>query len=159
MKTTNSEHKILIDELLHLLNGGNAHADLTKALSGLPASLRGVKPDKLPYSIWQLVEHIRIAQWDMLEFCKNGSHESPNWPDDYWPKENSPKSDEEWNNAVKQIATDRDELATLVRNEDLFEKIPHGDGQNILREALQVADHTAYHVAEIIIIRRLLDAW
>ncbi|MDR6940481.1 DinB family protein [Mucilaginibacter pocheonensis] len=159
MKTTNSEHKILIDELLHLLNGGNAHADLTKALSGLPAGLRGVKPDKLPYSIWQLVEHIRIAQWDMLEFCKNGSHESPNWPDDYWPKENSPKSDEEWNNAVKQIAADRDELAALVRNEDLFEKIPHGDGQNILREALQAADHTAYHVAEIIIIRRLLDAW
>jgi hypothetical protein len=155
----NNEHDILINELLHLLNGGNAHADLKKALAGLPADLRGSKPDKLPYSIWQLVEHIRITQWDMLEFCKDGSHQSPDWPDDYWPKETSPKSDEVWNKTVKQIDVDRDELAALVKTGDIFKKIPHGDGQNILREALQAADHTAYHVAEIIVIRRLLGAW
>jgi hypothetical protein len=153
------EHQILIDELLHLLNGGNAHADLNRALKDLPANLRGAKPDKLPYSIWQLVEHIRIAQWDMLEFSKDGSHESPNWPDDYWPKETAPESDEAWNKSVKQIKLDQDELAGLIKTGDLYSKIPHGDGQTILREALQVADHNAYHVAEIIVIRRLLGAW
>ncbi|MGF7037995.1 DinB family protein [Mucilaginibacter lappiensis] len=159
MKTTNKEHGILIDELVHLLNGGNAHADLPTALANLPANLRGAKPDKLPYSIWQLVEHIRIAQWDMLEFCKDGSHESPNWPDDYWPKETSPENDEAWTRSVKQIDIDRDEFIGLIKNGDLFEKIPHGDGQNILREVLQAADHNAYHIAEIIVIRRLLGAW
>jgi hypothetical protein len=159
MKTTNKEHGILIDELVHLLNGGNAHADLPTALANLPANLRGARPDKLPYSIWQLVEHIRIAQWDMLEFCKDGSHESPNWPDDYWPKETSPENEEAWTRSVKQIDIDRDEFIGLVKNEDIFKKIPHGDGQNILREVLQAADHNAYHIAEIIVIRRLLGAW
>lgn len=155
----NNNHKILIDELIHLLQGGNAHADLKKALAGLPENLRGAKPDKLPYSIWQLVYHIRIAQWDMLEFCKDGGHQSPNWPDDYWPKETAPKDDKTWNDTVEQINTDLEELISLIKTGDLFTKIPHGDGQNILREALQVADHNAYHVAEIIVIRRLLGAW
>ena len=155
----NNEHKVLIDEIIHLLNGGNAHADLKRALAGLPANLRGVKVDKLPYSIWQLVEHIRITQWDMLEFSKDGSHQSPDWPDNYWPKETAPKDDNTWNQTVKQIDLDRDELINLVKTGDLFTKIPHGDGQNILREALQAADHNAYHIAEIIVIRRLLGAW
>jgi hypothetical protein len=159
MKAMNKEHEILINELVHLLNGGNAHADLPTALANLPANLRGTKPDKLPYSIWQLVEHIRITQWDMLEFCKDFSHESPNWPDDYWPKETSPESEETWSRSVIQINIDKDELISLVKKGDLFEKIPHGDGQNILREALQAADHNAYHIAEIIVIRRLLGAW
>ncbi|MGN8071637.1 DinB family protein [Mucilaginibacter sp. 22184] len=150
---------ILINELLHLLNGGNAHVDLDRALKGLPANLRGVKPDKLPYSIWQLVEHIRIAQWDMLEFSKDGSHESPNWPDDYWPKETAPKSDEAWEKSIKQIELDRAEFIDLIKTGDLFSKIPYGDGQTILREVLQAADHEAYHVAEIVMIRRLLGAW
>lgn len=155
----NNEHKILIDEVVHLLQGGNAHAAIKKALDGLPKNLRGTRPDKLPYSIWQLVDHIRIAQWDMLEFCKNGSHQSPDWPDEYWPKETEPESDETWNRSVNQIYKDLDELITLVKTGDLYSKIPHGDGQTILREALQAADHTAYHVAEIIVIRRLLGVW
>jgi hypothetical protein len=155
----NNDHEILIDEVVHLLQGGNAHADIKKALQNLPKALRSVKPDKLPYSIWQLLEHIRIAQWDMLEFCKDGSHQSPEWPDGYWPKETGPESDETWEKSVKQIDQDLDELINLVKTGNLFTKIPHGDGQNILREALQVADHTAYHIAEIIVIRRLLDAW
>ncbi|WP_255486973.1 DinB family protein [Mucilaginibacter sp. SP1R1] len=159
MKTTSKEHEILIEELLHLLNGGNAHADLKKALDGLPVELRGAKPDKLPYSIWQLVEHIRIAQWDMPEFCKDGNHQSPKWPDNYWPKETSPVSSDAWDKSVKQINDDLNELIDLVKTGDLFTKIPHGDGQTLLREALQAADHTAYHVAEIIIIRRLQGAW
>jgi hypothetical protein len=159
METMNKEHGILINELVHLLNGGNAHADLPTALANLPANLRGVKPDKLPYSIWQLVEHIRITQWDMLGFCTNISHESPDWPDNYWPKETIPESDEAWNKSVKQINLDRGALIELVKTNDIFKNIPHGEGQNILREALQAADHNAYHIAEIIVIRRLLDAW
>jgi hypothetical protein len=95
----------------------------------------------------------------MLEFCKDGSHQSPDWPEGYWPKETAPQNEEIWNQTVKQINLDRDELIDLVKNKDLFKKIPHGDGQNILREALQAADHNAYHIAEIIVIRRLLGAW
>jgi hypothetical protein len=155
----NNDHEILIDEVVHLLQGGNAHADIKKALQNLPKALRSVKPDKLPYSIWQLLEHIRIAQWDMLEFCKDGNHQSPEWPDGYWSKETGPESDGTWEKSVKQIDKDLDELINLVKTGDLFTKIPHGDGQNILREALQAADHMAYHVAEIIVIRRLLGAW
>jgi hypothetical protein len=155
----NNEHQIVINEVLHLLQGGNAHADLKKALDGLPTNLRGVKVDKLPYTIWQLVEHIRIAQWDMLEFSKDGNHESPEWPAAYWVKELAPESDEAWEKSIKQIDDDLEELAELVKSGDIYSKIPHGDGQTILREALQAADHNAYHVAEIIVIRRLLGAW
>ncbi|MGN6640932.1 MAG: DinB family protein [Mucilaginibacter sp.] len=153
------QHKILINELIKLLEGGSAHASLDDALKGLPKELRGVKPDKLPYSIWQLVEHIRIAQWDMLEFSKHEKHRSPKWPDEYWVKETAPADDEAWNRSVKQIDDDRDEFISLLKSEDIYQNIPHGDGQNILREALQIADHNSYHIAEIIVIRRLLGAW
>jgi hypothetical protein len=153
------QHQLLINELIKLLNGGGAHATLKDALDGLPANLRGVKPNNLPYSIWQLAEHIRIAQWDMLEFSKDGNHQSPNWPDDYWPKKSSPADDAAWNKTIEQINTDRDEFIALLKSGDIYENIPHGDGQSILREALQIADHNAYHTAEIILLRRLLGAW
>ena len=155
----NDQHKILVTELEKLLNGGNAHAGLKDALADLPENLRGVKPDKLPYSIWQLAEHIRIAQWDMLEFCKDSSHQSPKWPDDYWPKEAAPADDRAWNETVKQINADLEEFIGLLHKKDLYGPLPHGDGQTVLREALQMADHTAYHIAEIVVIRRLLGAW
>ncbi len=154
-----NDHKVLIDEVVHLLQGGNAHADLKKALAGLPGELRGEKPGKLPYSIWQLLEHIRIAQWDMLEFCKSSSHQSPEWPNDYWPKETGPKNDTAWDNSIRQINENLEELINLVETGNLFGEFSYGDGQSLLREALQVADHTSYHVAEIIVIRRLLAAW
>jgi hypothetical protein len=153
------QHQLLINELIKLLNGGGAHATLKDALDGLPANLQGVKPNNLPYSIWQLAEHIRIAQWDMLEFSKDGNHQSPNWPDDYWPKESSPADDAAWNKTIEQINNDRDEFIALLKSGDIYKSIPHGDGQSILREALQIADHTAYHTAEIILLRRLLGAW
>jgi hypothetical protein len=153
------QHQLLINELITLLKGGGAHATLKDALDGLPANLRGVKPNNLPYSIWQLAEHIRIAQWDMLEFSKDGNHQSPNWPDDYWPKESSPADDAAWNKTIEQINADRDEFIALLKSGDIYENIPHGDGQSILREALQIADHNAYHTAEIILLRRLLGAW
>jgi len=155
---TNDE-KTLVKELAKLLQGGSAHADLKTALAGLPVKLRGVKPDKLPYSIWQLVEHIRIAQWDMLNFCMDPNHKSPKWPDEYWPKDPAPKSEEAWNDSIAQINNDMDEFIGVLEHGDLYAKIPGGSGQTILLEALQLADHNSYHIGEIIAIRRLLDAW
>ncbi len=152
-------HKELIEELINLLQGGNAHAGLTDALKGLPAKLRGVHTNDLPYSIWQLVEHIRIAQWDMLEFSKDGRHKSPKWPNDYWPEETAPANDAAWRKSIKQIDTDQEEFINLLKTADIYKAIPHGSGQTVLREALQIADHNAYHIAEIIVIRRLLGAW
>jgi hypothetical protein len=149
----------LINELVQLLQGGGAHASLEKALTGLPPNLRGAKVDNLPYTIWQLTEHIRIAQWDMLEFSKDGAHQSPNWPDDYWPKEPAPANDAAWDKSVKQINDDLAGFIKLLKSKDIYKPIPHGSGQSILREALQIADHTAYHTAEIIMMRRLLGAW
>lgn len=132
---------------------------LKDALKGLPAKMRGVPTNDLPYSIWQIVEHIRIAQWDMLEFSKDGRHKSPKWPDDYWPEEAAPASDAAWRKSLKQIESDREEFINLLKKADIYKVIPHGSGQTILREALQIADHNAYHIAEIVVIRRLLGVW
>lgn len=154
-----NQHEILIGELVKLLNGGTAHAGLEDALNGLPAKLRGVKPDKLPYTIWQLVEHIRITQWDMVRFSKDEKHRSPKWPDDYWVKEDAPADQAAWNGSLKQINDDRQEFIGLLKSEDIYKPIPYGQGQSILLEALQIADHNAYHIAEIVVIRRLLGAW
>ncbi|MDQ0965700.1 hypothetical protein QFZ20_001103 [Flavobacterium sp. W4I14] len=153
-----NQTSILVTELKKLLNGGGAHVGFKDAVANLPFNLLGEKPYNLPYSIWQLVEHIKIAQWDMLQFSKDGSHRSPKWPDEYWPKELAPKDEHAWNNTLKQIDADLKEFIALL-DSDLYEPIPHGDGQSILREALQIADHNAYHVAEIVVIRRLLGAW
>ena len=153
------QHQLLIAELEKLLNGGTAHVGLKEALDGLLPNLRGEKPAPLPYSIWQLVEHIRIAQGDMLEFCRDADHQSPKWPDDYWPKETAPASEDVWNKSTRQINADLEAFIQLLREADLYKPLPHGNGQTILLEALQLADHNAYHTAEIIVIRRLLGAW
>ena len=153
------QHQILIAELEKLLNGGTAHAGLKEALDDLPSELRGEKPAHLPYSIWQLVEHIRIAQWDMLEFCRDADYQSPKWPDDYWTKETAPASGEAWNKSIQQMNADLEAFIQLLREADLYKPLPHGSGQTILLEALQLADHNAYHTAEIVVIRRLLGAW
>ena len=154
-----NEHDVLIAELIKLLKGGSAHASLDQALEGLSPKLRGVKPDNLPYSIWQLVEHIRIAQWDMLKFSEHEKHESPEWPEGYWVKNVAPKDDAEWESSLKQIKDELNEFIDLLKSGDIYKAIPHGEGQSILREALQIADHNAYHTAEIIVIRRLLGDW
>ncbi|WP_338867838.1 DinB family protein [Spirosoma sp. SC4-14] len=149
------------NQLIALLTGSNAHQPFEEAIHGLPAALRGIKPQKLPYSIWQLVDHIRIAQWDILEFSRNPAHQSPPWPSGYWSKEVAPINDQDWQQAVDQVRQDREAFLALINDpkRDLYEPFAHGDGQNLLREALLIADHTAYHVGEIIIIRRLLNAW
>ncbi len=149
------------EQLIALLTGSNAHRSFDEAVRNFPPSLRGVKPDKLPYSIWQLVDHIRIAQWDILEFSRDATHQSPPWPAGYWTKEATPANDAAWEKALDQIQADRDAFVALLNDpeRDLYAPFPHGDGQNLLREALLIADHTAYHVGEIILIRRLLGAW
>ncbi|MDB5005002.1 MAG: DinB family protein [Mucilaginibacter sp.] len=149
------EHKIIIDEVVKLLRGGSAHIGLQDALEGLPAGARGDKPTKLPYSIWQLVEHIRIVQWDMVQFCLDKNHKSPKWPDEYWPKETAPVGGTDWENSLKQIEADLEEFINLFKTTDIYKPLGHGSGQTILREALQIADHTAYHISEIVVIRRL----
>jgi len=153
------DHDLLIQELIKLLEGGTAHAGFSEAIEGLDPKLRGVKPGGMPYSIWQLVEHIRIAQWDMLEFSKSADHKSPKWPNEYWPKELAPKNEEAWEQSIEQIENDREAFIKLLQTQNIYERIPHGDGQTILREALQIADHNSYHTGEIIVIRRLLGSW
>src|SRR5476649_2828101 len=126
-----NQHKLLLNELTKLLLGGSAHVSFVNAIKGLNPQLRSVKPGNIPYSIWQLVEHIRIAQWDMLQFCQDADHKSPKWPDDYWPKESGPKDEAAWDSAIKQINDDFDEFIALLKKEDIYTKIPHGSGQSI----------------------------
>lgn len=154
-------NKVTRRHVIKLINGGNAHATLKDALHGLPAKLRGVVPDGLPYSIWMLVDHIRIAQWDILKFSTNTEHQSPKWPDEYWPKDSEPKDEDEWSNAVDQIESDRAKFIELLEDPEinLFEPLPNEREINLLREALLIADHTSYHTGQIILIRRLLNAW
>ncbi len=151
----------LRQHLVELLKGVHAHAKFEDAVKGLPAKLRGAKPENFPHSPWMLVEHIRIAQWDILEFSRNAKHKSPKWPEGYWPKTAEPPSAEAWDKSVEQVHADLKAMEDLVKDSktDLFAKIPGGDGQTILREAMLIADHNAYHVAQIIDVRRLLGAW
>jgi hypothetical protein len=151
----------LREHLLDLLGGGNAHASFDDAVKGFPVKLRGVKPEGLPHSAWMLLEHLRIAQWDILEFSRNPQHESPKWPEGYWPKQAEPSSADGWDQSIEKFRRDGQEMKALVRDArtDLFSKIPWGDGQTIMREALLVADHNAYHIAQLIDVRRLLGAW
>ena len=149
------------EQLIALLTGSNAHQSFEEAIKDLPADVRGVKPDKLPYSIWQLVDHIRIAQHDILEFSRNSDYQSPPWPSGYWTTDVAPLDEADWQRALKQIQQDRNAFIELLNDPqaDLYTPFAHGDGQNLLREALLIADHNAYHTGEIIIVRRLLDAW
>ncbi|HXZ33628.1 MAG TPA: DinB family protein [Terriglobales bacterium] len=155
------QDKNLRKQLIDLLQGGNAHATFDDAIADFPSELRGQKPANLPHSAWMLLEHMRIAQWDILEFSRNRKHKSPEWPKGYWPATDDPPNTAQWNTSIKQFRADLKEMEDLVKNPktDLFAKIPWGDGQTILREALLVADHNAYHLAQIVDLRRLLGAW
>jgi len=147
--------------VLDLLTARQAHATFDDAVAGLEPDLRGVRPDALPYSVWELVEHLRIAQRDILDFCRDADYAAPAWPDDYWPDRTAPPSDAAWTESLEAVRDDRDAVCDLVRDESVYlhAPIPHGDGQTILREAMLVADHNAYHVGQIIAVRRALDAW
>jgi len=153
--------KALRDQIRHFVGWGEAHVDWPAALKDLPARLRGVRPTGLPYSTWELLEHARIAQRDILEFSRNPKHVSPDWPAGYWPKNAAPPSDAAWKKSVSKFLRDREAMRKLVAGvkTDLFARIPHGSGQTILREALLVADHNAYHLGQLVLVRRLLGAW
>jgi hypothetical protein len=145
---------------MRLLDWRDAHVSFDGAVNGIPAPQRGVQPANLPYSLWQLVDHIRFTQHDILEFCVNSKYDQPNWPDDYWPDTIAPPSDQAWNDSVAAFRADREALKKLAaEHADLFAKIPHGSGQTYLRELVLVADHNAYHVGQIVLVRRLLNIW
>ncbi|WP_334239137.1 DinB family protein [Terriglobus sp. ADX1] len=149
-------------QLKALLDGGQAHAKLDDAVSGVPFDVQGKVPEGLPYSPWQLLEHIRLAQKDILEFSNNadGSYKELKWPDDYWPKSPVPPNEDAWGESVKALKKDRAAFERLLAEGDLTKPFPWGDGnQNLLREALLIADHEAYHTGELVMARRLLGAW
>lgn len=149
----------LRSHLIDLLTKAEAHVDAASELKGFPAKLRGRKPEGAPHTPWQLLEHMRIAQWDILRFSIDGSHVSPKFPEGYWPEADAPPSDKAWEKSVQQFLADLDAMCELVRDpkRDLFARIPHGSGQTILREALLVADHNAYHIAQVVLLRRMLE--
>ena len=151
----------LREHVLNLLREGHAHATFEQAVKGLPVELQGKVPKGAEHSPWQLLEHLRIAQLDILEFSRDAKHESPKWPEGYWPKEKAPADDKAWDKSVRAFKKGLKEMCALVEDPktDLFAKIPHGDGQTILREALLAADHNAYHVGQLVLMRRLLGAW
>lgn len=147
--------------LLRALAWEDAHAGFDAAVAGLPAAVRGVRPEGLPHSPWELVEHLRRAQRDILDFCRDPSYEAPTWPRDYWPASPAPPTPDAWDASVAAFRADRAALQTLVADpsRDFFAPIPHGDGQTYLREALLVIDHNTYHVGQLVLVRRLLGAW
>ena len=153
--------KQLREHLLDLLNGGGAHTRFDVVVKDMPEKLRGVIPAGLSHSAWMQLEHLRLAQWDILEFSRNPKYKAPKWPDDYWPKTEAPPSAFAWNKSVQQFRKDLKAMQDLVANSrtDLYALIPWGDGQTILREALLVADHNAYHIGQLVDLRRLLGAW
>src|SRR4051794_39715506 len=151
----------LRDHLLELVRGGHAHLSFDKAIADLPPELRGAKAPGLPHTVWQLLEHLRLAQWDILEFSRDRSHVSPPWPAGYWPKTPAPPDDGAWEHCIEAFQRDLKAMQDLVADPatDLSAKIPWGEGQTILREALLVADHNAYHLAQIVSVRQALGAW
>jgi hypothetical protein len=151
----------LRDHLLELLRGGHAHLRLDKALADLPPELRGAKAPGLPHTIWQLLEHLRLAQWDILEFSRDPKHVSPDWPAGYWPKTEAPADDAAWEKSLESFHRDLQAMQDLVADPktDLVAKLPWGDGQTVLREAMMLADHNAYHLGQIVSVRQALGAW
>jgi uncharacterized damage-inducible protein DinB len=154
----------LRQQLKALLDGGQAHATFDQAVKDMPAKLQGVVPEGLPYSAWQLLEHMRLAQLDILDFSRNddGNYRELKWPDEYWPKEPEPPNAHAWQKSVAQIREDRKTFEKLMDSMDdsnLIKPFPWGSGQNLLRQALLIADHEAYHVGELVMLRRLLGAW
>jgi len=159
--TKKSNDESLRDHVLYLLAGGGAHAKFDDVIKDLPPNLRGTKPDKFPHPAWMLLEHLRLAQWDILEFSRNSKHVSPAWPQGYWPGTEVPPTEAAWNKSIRKFRRDLKAMQDLVANPktDLFARIAWGDGQTILREALLLADHNAYHLGQLLDVRRLLRAW
>jgi hypothetical protein len=155
------DEKILREQLGKALDWDEAHADWKTAVAGLPAIERGIRPPGAPHSAWELLEHARIAQWDILEFCRNPKHVSPDFPAGYWPKTPAPPHAAAWDKSMKAFEKDLQEMQELLMDPrtDLAAPIPHGSGQTILREAFLVADHNSYHLGQFVLLRKLLGTW
>jgi len=153
--------KALRAQLVKLLDFQDAHVGFDRALKGVPPRLRGARPEGAEHSLWQLLEHLRIAQADILEFCVNSKYKEKQWPDDYWPKAPAPRNAAAWTKAIAAYRRDRKAFQRLTANPtiDLAATIPHGTGQTYLREILLVADHNAYHIGQIVALRRRLGIW
>lgn len=161
-KPTTDQLSALRQELVELLRGEHAHVGFAAAVRNVPPGLRGARPDGVEHSAWELLEHLRLALWDILEFSRNPSHVSPAWPEGYWPAGGAePPDDQAWDAAVAAFNRDVEAMERLVTDpaSDLFAPFPHGKGQTLLREAMLAADHNAYHVGQIIALRRLLGDW
>jgi hypothetical protein len=158
----NAEEKdrSLREHLLYLLRGGGAHIKFDEALKDFPVGLVNARAEGVPYTPWQLLEHMRIAQWDILEFSRSAAHVSPDWPEGYWPDKSREAGEDDWRRSVESFGADLRAVEALVEDEtnDLHARIPHGGGQTLLREALLVADHNAYHLGALVTLRRALEA-
>jgi len=155
------DEKVLREHLRKALSWSEGHVDWKTAVAGFPPKARGEKPKGAPHSAWELLEHVRIAQWDILEFSRDAKHVSPDFPSGYWPETSAPPSEAAWEKSVKAFQSDLEAMGKLVADPkvDLVAPIPHGSGQTILREALLVADHNAYHLGQFVLLRRLLGTW
>jgi hypothetical protein len=153
--------KLLRKQMVDLLTKGQAHASFEDAVKDVPVEARGKVPKGAAHSLWELVEHARIAQWDILQFSIDAKHKSPKFPKGYWPKTPAPPNAKAWDKSIHGFLADRQAMCDLIekKSTDLFEEIPHGEGQTILREALLAADHNSYHIGEIVMTRRLLGVW
>jgi DinB superfamily len=156
-----SDDKVLRAHLAKLLDADTAHVNFEKTIGGWSAVHRAAKPDGTPYNAWQLLEHLRIAQWDILEFCRNPKHVSPEWPSGYWPSSDVPPNAGSWDESVKAFRAECEAMRKLVENPktNLFARIPHGTGKTVLREALLLADHNAYHFGQLVLLRKQLGVW
>jgi hypothetical protein len=159
VKTKNVADHPLREHVLNLLAGKGAHLDFDSVVKSIPDKSRGKKVKGVPYTAWQLLEHMRITQWDILEFSRDAGHVSPDWPEGYWPRTSAPPDAAAWDKSAQSFRRDLKAMGKLVEdaNVDLYARIPHGEGQTILREALLVADHNAYHLGQLVLMRRLTD--
>ena len=153
--------KAVRDLLGRTLAWKDAHATFEDAVKDIPAKLRGTRPGGLPYSAWELIEHLRLAQRDILDFCVDPNYKEMKWPDDYWPASPAPPSDAAWEQSIREFAADRKEMQKLAADPslDLEARIPHGSGQTCLRELMLTIDHNAYHIGQLVLVRRLLGIW
>jgi len=153
--------QILREHLLKLLDGKQAHVGFEKVVPEILPEYRGAKAKGVPYTAWELLEHLRLAQIDIIGFCRNPDYKEPKWPDDYWPSQSAPANEAEWEKSVEKFKTDLNGFKKYISKPDLdlFATIPHGSGQTYLREALLIADHNSYHLGQIVLIRRVLGIW
>ena len=155
------DDEVVRQELLALLQGGNAHLNFERAVSQFPFDYINRKAPHISYSSWELLEHIRICQWDILEFILNPQYKSPPWPKGYWPAKGESADENKWKNTLRNFCGDLSSVENLVRDSsiNLYQPIPHAPDYNIFREILLIADHNAYHLGELVVLRKVLSIW